>query len=390
MRGNPVRKQVLIVAAVGLVIAVGAVGWYMLTPCRVGSLIAEGERTNLLGIVYEETGEAEAMAVFSLSSADVAMLALPVGLGVKTPGGGVETAAGVFATEGGTGAAAAIGELLGVDVPFHVTIARGTLAEWIDAAGGVSLLVEETVAYEDRSVEPPVQVEIRPGELSMSGEEAVAFALSPGLSRDIGRVRRQQLVLGSWGGEAGVGDVAALRAAIRTDYRSIATDCALQDLLQIVDLVAELPAEAVRAAVVPTETMTVGGEARIVPRIVETERLIASALKGIDLLTPDEVAVAVFNGNGVRNMARRTAEYLQARGFTVTQVGNADSFQYAPSYIVVLTDEAKAWLLQDALPPNEIRIVSPETFEGDYDVLREYVPLGTDVLLIAGLGMVVE
>ena len=67
-----------------------------------------------------------------------------------------------------------------------------------------------------------------------------------------------------------------------------------------------------------------------------------------------------------------------------------NGYGYSPSYIVVLTDEAKAWILRDALPPNEIRIVFPETFKASYAALRDYVPVGTDLLLIAGRGMGLE
>ena len=88
-------------------------------------------------------------------------------------------------------------------------------------------------------------------------------------------------------------------------------------------------------------------------------------------------------------MASRAAEYLRARGFEVTRIANAESFAYPTSYIVVLTDEAKAWILRDALPSG-VSIVFPDAFEEHYNALAGLVPFGTDLLLIAGAGLELE
>ena len=225
----------------------------------------------------------------------------------------------------------------------------------------------------------------------MDGSEAVAFAVSSGLPGDAGLLSRQQTLLHALVAQ-GARDrsIRDLRSAVRTAFPSLETNCTLEDLCQVAGVLHDAPSDGMRAIVLPTETVVIDGEPAVEPRIVETERIVASSLKGLDLLTPDEVNVAVFNGNGIREMASRTGEYLRARGFSITRIGNADSFEYSPSYIVVLTDEAKAWVLRDALPPNEIRIVFPETFEASYTALRDYVPVGTDLLLIAGLGMELE
>lgn len=225
----------------------------------------------------------------------------------------------------------------------------------------------------------------------MDGTEAVAFGAAPSLPGDVGLLARQQILLRAALEQGARGQTdRALRSAVRESFPSIETNCTLEDLFDVAEVLHDVPEGAVRTVTLPTETVVVAGEPRIEPRIVETERIVASSLKGLDLLTADEVNVAVFNGNGVREMASQTAAYLRARGFSVTRIGNADSFDYSPSYIVVLTDETKAWILRDALPPNEVRIVFPETFEESYAALRDYVPVGTDLLLIAGLGMVLE
>jgi len=390
MRGNPVRKQVLVIAAAAIVVAAGAVAWYLLTQRHVGLSLAQGERTNLLWIDRGAAG-GDGMTVISLSEEELVLLSLPAAVRVKGPEGDVVAASDVYASVGGAGAAQAISDLLGIEIPFHLAVDGTLWVEWIDAIGGVMVALDAAAIYTDTSVDPPVRVEIRAGERTLSGTEAIAFARSEGLPGDVGRPARRELLL-----EAALEQAIreqtsrTLRDAVRGRFAIIETNCTLEDLYDVAAIFHDVPAEDVRLMTLPTETALSNGQVVVEPKIVEAERIVASALKGLDLLTPDEVNIAVFNGNGVREMASRTAEYLRARGFSITRIGNADSFDYSPSYVVVLTDEAKAWILQDALPPNEIRIVFPETFEASYAALRDYVPVGTDLLLIAGQGMVIE
>jgi len=221
--------------------------------------------------------------------------------------------------------------------------------------------------------------------------EAIAFAISPGLPGDVGLLARQQLFVDAVLAQGARSQtLSALRASVRARFSAIETNCTLEDLFDIAGVLHDVAGDRVAVAALPAETVVLEGRALVEPRIVEAERMVASMLRGLDLLTPDEVNVAVFNGNGIREMASRTAQYLRARGFSITRIGNADSFDYSPSYIVVLTDEAMAWVLRDALPPNEIRIVFPETFEETCAALRDYIPVGTDLLLIAGEGIALE
>jgi hypothetical protein len=119
---------------------------------------------------------------------------------------------------------------------------------------------------------------------------------------------------------------------------------------------------------------------------VETQKLVASVVRARPLLTADAVSVAVFNGSGARLAATKAALYLQARGFRVSVVGNADSFAYAATTIVRLTDEAKAWILRDTLP-GTAKITTAADFGAHYDALRSKIPLGTDLVLVVGAGM---
>jgi hypothetical protein len=137
---------------------------------------------------------------------------------------------------------------------------------------------------------------------------------------------------------------------------------------------------------VPTSVMVRDGVGRRVAMAVETEKLMASAVRASSLLTPDEISVTIFNGSGVRLAATRAAEYLKEREFRVARVGNADVFTYTTSYVVRLTEEPKAWILRDTLP-GAAKIVSPGEFATHYEALRPMIPPGTDLVLVVGAGM---
>jgi hypothetical protein len=140
------------------------------------------------------------------------------------------------------------------------------------------------------------------------------------------------------------------------------------------------------SAVLPTREVVRGGASGRLAVVAEAERVVAALVRGADLLTSAKITVAVFNGNGVRLSASRAAGYLKARGFQVSATANAETFSYATSAIVVLTDEAKAWMLREALP-GEAMVVSPEEFADHYEALRSQVPAGTDLVFVVGAAM---
>jgi len=216
----------------------------------------------------------------------------------------------------------------------------------------------------------------------LSGSEALAFLR--GESEMTLATRREQLlravVASALTGQSdrAVHSVAdRLREASSSEVRSSL-------VRQIARQIAAADPETLRVGTIPTDDVLIEGQLAVHPRIVEMERLLASIVRGMELLTPTEIRVAVFNGNGVRLMASQTADYLRARAFEVTRIANAEMFEYPTSYIVVLTDEAKAWVLRDALP-TQVSIVFPDAFEEHMQALEGLAPFGTDLLLIAGL-----
>jgi len=390
MRGTAIRKPILGAVLVGAVLIVGFLLWYLVGLRPGQGILVPGERTNVLLIGCaqgEEDRPASELALMSWSGDEgVVFLIVPDALTVKREDGGLDGLGVIYAREGADGARKAVSDLLGVEIRSVVAWSDVEFIHLVETLEGLPIEVGSDVVYAPASVAGS-EVEIRAGEQTLGGPEALAYLRGESTES---RAARQQVFLRALLARGFFErDEGSIRATVRSVYPNLETDLSLASLCEIGTALGAVDPDSLRAPVVPAKTVSVDGLTVLQPRAVETERLVATLIRGLELLTPSEVRVAVFNGNGVRLMASRAAEYLRARGFEVTRIANAESFDYPATYVVVLTDEAKAWVLRDALP-GEVKIVYPDGFEDHYEALVGLVPFGTDLLLIAGAGMEVE
>ncbi len=390
MRGNTVRKQIIVYAGIALALAAAVVIWFMLTQRNVDQLFAQRDRVNMLLIGHDSAEAVNLITLLSFSEDDVVLFSFPADLRLRDASGAFGQAAELCQKAGTAAATEAIGTLIGLDIPFYVSFDYATIEAWIDTLGGLEISLEASAIYIDSTVDPAIRVEIRSGDQQFDGPGAITFAASPSEAGDIGLIERQQAFLQALLAQGiGTPSTRSVRSAVREMAPALETNLSLSDLLYTAEVLHDIPPSSLRANQLVGEIVEIDGLPYTQPNVVETERIVAALLKDLELLTPGDVRVAVFNGNGVRLMARRTADYLRARGFQVTGIGNADVFDYETSYVIVLSDESKAWVLRDALP-SDAQIVFPETFESHYEALRDFIPAGTDIVFIAGAGLEIE
>jgi len=386
------RKQILFaVGAVVVVIGI-VIGWYLVSQRHVGRLVAQGKRTNILVLGLDKVGStsrSDTMMLLSLApDEDVVLISLPRDLRVELEDGDLHKLNAAYAKGGATQARKAVASLLGIDVPFYIALDYTAFEHLIDQLGGVTITVDEAMKYDDDRADPPLHIDIAPGTQVFDGKGALDYVRYRGDTGDLGRIDRQQKLLAAILAE-GVqkSDYDSLRKMIRTINPYLHTNLSLVDLYDLAKTVRGVDMEQIQMATIPGIPVTVDGISYLEPQVVGMERMVARMIRGIDLLTPSEIRVAVFNGNGMRMMASRTANYLIARDFAVDKVANAETFGYDKTYIIVLSDMAKAQILQASLPrPDEVTIVSPDELAEHYNALLPYTPDGTDLLLIAGKG----
>jgi len=389
MRG--IRRPILAAAIAGVVLVVALLCWYFLSQRPSPTPTVQDRESTVLLIGLENAADglrARELAVMARTDqGDVAFLIVPDELMIKLGDGDFEEIGIAVGRLGDAEIESTVGSALGVELSGTIAWDARGFVDLVNEFGGVMLNVEAAVVDRRGDAEGDTFFEIGVGGQTLGGEEALAYVRgSSEVSRSVRQVRFLRALI-----ERILSDdrMRSARDVTRAVEPFVETGLPSSDLTDFWIGIEASAVQGLQTPILPTEWVSDDGEERLELRAVEAERIIARLIRGLELLTPNEVSVAVFNGNGIRLMASRTAEYLRARGFEVTRIANAESFDYATSYIVVLTEEAKAWVLRDALP-GPVSIVFAESFEDHVDALSDLVPFGTDLLLIAGAGMEIE
>jgi len=385
MRGKSVRTPILIAAGVAAAVVIALGVWYFVSARQAARLAAEGEPFSLLLVVEQaadDGGDIEMEWITVIPDERVVWLAIPSDLGAPGITGRIQPLREIYGEQGVAGLRQALGAILSLEADWHAVVSGTAIASTVDRLGGLTLDVQQRVVYIDRSEGESFQVDLRAGEQTLDGAMTMGFLRGTSPSSDDGlrqhQVLREMLQTFFWDCS-----VDAQKGWVSSAHEAVETDLTASAFRRLVRVLGELPEAAWVLDIVPRGEQ-MDGFARVSVR--ETQHVVAELIHGVDLLTPDEIGVAVFNGNGVRLMASRLSEYLEARGFDIRAVANAETFGYNASYVVVLTDHAKGAILRDALPRNAL-VVGPAEFEPHYSALRGLVPEGTDLLLVAGEGM---
>ena len=388
MRGNPIRRPVLIVVAFGVVLVAALLSWFFLSARSPARFERPGLRTNILLAAVADRSITDPLVVFSVGAGgDDLFLFVDSDLRIKLSDGTFARLGDTYGEDGIEGIRDRLARFFGIDLPYYIAVDDRAFEDLIDAIGGLSVQVDGEVVYIDPAVDPPVEVHILPGVQVFDGETALAYLRG---MPEVGRTGRAEGVLKEIVAQGFVDRSGRdVDRTVRSIAREVETNFSLADLYALAASIRKLDPAELRISAVPGERVTIDGEAYLQPKAVEIERLVAPLLKGLRLITPSEVKVAVFNGSGEKLMATKTADYLKARGFVVTRIGNADTFSYKESYVVVLTEEERGWVLRDALP-HPVKIVFPDGFTEHYEALKGLIPIETDLILIVGPGWEIE
>ncbi len=378
MRGNPVRKTVTYGAAGAALCAVAVLAWAFTAPPERWSWPTDGWGT-LLWVLEGETPDGlgvAAMGVVGLSPAGNVVISLPADVSVKGPRGRLVELGDVGEIEGWPACCDAVESLLGVPVSGYVVATSDDVARFCDGVGPIELDVPaDVICRSDRDAEA---IEIKRGSQKVSGRDLLAYVFGASQEARIERLERVLRAVQKETARAGESSAAlVLRSSLRGRETALVWDALARD------------AAPLRVRELPTTVTVQDGVARRVALAVETEKLVTATVRGQATLTAEDISVVALNGSGARLAATRAASYLGARGFRVTRVGNADSFTYGATTVVSLTQDAKAWMLRDALP-GAARVVTAADFGARLELLKPLIPSGVDVVLIVGAGMEFE
>ncbi len=386
------RRRVLSSAFLLVIsLAVSATGYWWYKSRVESSPLAERVNVLVLGIDRVSGATArrsDTIFVASLREGDVRLLSIPRDTHVKFPDGRVEKVNAAYAVGGAELARTVISNFLGVEIKYYIVLDYDGFEKLIDLFGGVTLTVEKPLKDE---VTKPL-INIPAGTQKFNGKMALAYVrYRDPVTGDLGRLQRQrQLIEALLRQRTSSSSLDDLQKFVTTAQQYIETNLAPVLLYRLAQRLHNLRPEQVQIKQIPGESVCKPpkeGGCYIEPDPVRTAQLVNKMLRGMDVVTADEVRVKVLNGAGVTGLARRVSELLRTEGFSVVHVGNADRFDYPESYIIDITgNPKKIELLRERSLRTLLKVVKPEELPATMKGLaaKGVTGEGADAIIILG------
>ena len=383
------RRVLLVTFLLVLSIAVSAAGYWWYKSRVASPPLDERVHVLVLGLDYVPGATArrsDTILVASLREGDVRILSIPRDTHVKFPDGRVEKVNAAYAFGGAELARKVISNFLGLEIKYYIVIDYDGFERLIDLLGGVTVSVEKPL--KDDKTKPPI--DIAAGTQKLTGKMALGYIrYRDNQSGDLGRLQRQRQLLEALLRQ-GVREKSLLQQMVTTAQQYIETNLAPVQLYRLAQRLQTLRPEHVQIKQIPGESVCKSakeGGCYIEPDPVRTAQLVNKMLRGMEVVTADEVRVKVLNGSGVTGVARRVGELLRNEGFSVVHVGNADRFDYTQSYIIDITGNAKKIeLLRERSLRSLWKVVKPQELAATMKGLaaKGVTGDGADVILILG------
>ena len=253
-----------------------------------------------------------------------------------------------------------VGEVLGIDLQYYMQVDYSVVKGAVDAVGGVEVTIESNPKGEgilDRNFDWKCgyrcyYVKYEDGEVAkLDGEHALALARARGASGGYGleggnfdREKNQQKIIKalrekamSVGTLTNVGKVTGLLDTLSDNLR---TNIDTNEIQTAMTLASEIPSDAIISIdlrdpedplVTTSCNLSVSAVCPVAGMFSYT-RIHSAIAKQMssDPMTREGASIAVLNGTSQAGIARKEADGLEAKNFTVTVVDNAPEGTYAP------------------------------------------------------------
>jgi LCP family protein required for cell wall assembly len=230
-------------------------------------------------------------------------------------------------------------QLVGILPDYYVKVNVEGFKQLVDVLGGVTIDVEKNMRYRDRKQN--LYINLKKGVQLLDGEKAMQYVrFRHDALGDIARIQRQQKFVKALAKKAlSPANYPKLPRVITTILRNMETDMTVRDVLYLAKIAKSIDIDSVETATLPGVPQNIGG---VSYWIVDT----AKASEVVNKLFFPELSVQlprveVLNGSGKTGAAQRVAEILRQQGYEITNVGNADSYNYDTSQIICNNDSVK-------------------------------------------------
>ncbi len=246
-----------------------------------------------------------------------------------------------------------VGSIVGQSVPYYVRINFTGFTEIVDLIGGIDINVPKTINDEsyptaDEGIET---FYLDAGMQHMDGATALKYARTRNVDDDYGRSGRQQDVIRAVMAKVKSAQLLPTLLArtpqlLSTLRNSIETNIPIDKLLELATYVNDNPPREIRQLVLDSrfgeETYSPEGMWILVPDRAKVRAAVstfftppaATANASVGAVDASRVNIEVLNGTGIPGMAAKTRDLLEAAGWQVDAIGDADRGDYSQSIVI--------------------------------------------------------
>ncbi|HPZ08581.1 MAG TPA: LCP family protein [Candidatus Eremiobacteraeota bacterium] len=223
-------------------------------------------------------------------------------------------------------------ELLNISVDYYVVVKIDALSKVIDALGGIELYVEKDMDYDDNWGH--LHIHLKEGWQMLDGKRAVEYSrFRNDEEGDLGRIRRQQHVLGAIKHKGTkINSIAEIKKLVDVARENVDTDLTTAQLLDLANIYKDINMKDIKMATIPTYGDDSTG---ISYQIVETD-LLGGYIDEYLLGEISKITIQILNGNGETGSVQYLQEKLASlEGFKVVELNDADRYDYEISQIIL-------------------------------------------------------
>jgi len=293
-------------------------------------------------------------------------LSIPRDLWVEIPGRGANRINAAYSWGGPSLLVETIQKNLDVEVNHYVEVGFVGFAALIDQLGGIELAFP--YAARDRQS----GLDVAAGSQLLDGDTALAYARSRSYQEhrngkwvsvdadDIGRTGRQREVvaavlskLKSPSSVTEAGDIASALA----EHMTIDSNLASASVAGLAWDFKGLLTKGMEGAALPVETRRIEGKSVVVAVQPEADSMLAAFRSGRPI-AEETLRLEVLNGNGISGSASAISQVLEAEGFDVRSIGDAETKDYATTEVLVPEGSDAGERVVGALGFGEVRVGS--------------------------------
>lgn len=280
----------------------------------------------------DDPGRADTIMILRVNPKDksAALISIPRDFRVKIPGYGKNKINAAYTLGGTSLTTETVESYSGMEIDHYALVDFHGFEDLVDTLGGIDIYVEK------RLYDPAIKLDLSPGYQHVDGETALKYVrFRKDKTGDFGRIERQQQFLKAVMKKGlTVRSVIKLPTITKLIAKNTDTDLTISEMLALGRLFKSFDDEDVEMISLPGEARNIGGVSYVVPEDEEVAQIFYKVENNLALDVDvaeeivEEVPVEILNGSGTSGLASRVAKEIEAHGFIVSKVGNADNYSY--------------------------------------------------------------